>query len=508
VTLHLIPFLFCLYILAYLDRVNISVAQFGMKEPPSNGGLGLDLATIGFGGGMFFWGYWILEIPSTVSVVRWGARWVFVRILILWGICAALVGMIGTPLIEHLFTWLPPLPEHSARVDGLDRMLPYPLFAAAARFYNGLGTEPKFQLYFFRFMLGFFEGGFFPSVIVYLSLWFRPADRAKAIAVFMAAIPLSTALGMPVSGLLLGVQWFGLPGWRWIFILQGIAPILAGIATLFFLPDRPEKAKWLPTEEREWLAAELRREHKSLSGHGDWLWIRHLGTVLLLTAVYFCLNLAGYGLNMFMPAIIQSQSNTSPRVASFLATLPYLMGLIAMLINGRHSDRTGERSWHAAVPLALMSVGIWLAATLDAVPVVPVLVMIFVVGTFLFAHLPAFWPMPTMFLGATTAASAIGFINMIGNMGGSVGPTVVGKLATGQGGMDPRILVASTVGWGAAARGTEPLAACAALATGTPPNFAAALMAIAPWPFVGAVLVLLAGYTHRKPVTKQHAVET
>jgi MFS transporter, ACS family, tartrate transporter len=451
VALHLIPYLFFLYVLAYLDRVNVSVAQLHMVLPADQGGLGFTLDVCGFGAGIFFWGYWILEIPSTVSVVKWGARYVFVRILVLWGLCAALVGFIGLPLMASLFGWLPQLPESGP-----------PFFAAAAHFVNHLHERADYQFYFFRFLLGFFEGGFFPSVIVYLSHWFRPEDRAKAIASFMAAIPLSSLLGVPLSGLILDVHWLGLPGWRWIFILEGVAPVLAGIATLFFLPDRPHKAKWLAPEERDWLVAELEREHEAKKGHGHGEWRRHLGMVLLLTAVYFCLNFTSYGLSMFMPAIIKSQSHVSDRVASLLAALPYLMGLVGILVNGWHSDRSGERFWHVAVPLSLMSVGIWAAAACDGVPVLPVVIMIGVVGTFHYAHLPAFWPIPTMFLGATAAAASIGFINMIGNLGGSVGPMVVGKEATGLS------------------------------------SFAPALRWLAPWPLVAAAVILIVGYTRRK----------
>jgi MFS family permease len=456
VSLHLIPYLFFLYILAYLDRVNVSVAQLAMQEPLDSGGLGFDRDVIGFGAGIFFWGYWILEIPSTVSVARWGARWVFVRILILWGICAALVGTIGTPFAAHFFGWLPHIPEDAGLINHVY------FLSRSAQFVNALPDNPAYQFYFFRFMLGFFEGGFFPSVIVYLSLWFRPEDRAKAIASFMAAIPLSSMLGVPLSGLLLNVNWLGLPGWRWIFILQGVAPVLAGFATVFFLPDRPTKARWLPSEERDWLVGELEREHRGKQGHGHGAWVHHLGLVLLLTLVYFCLNLTSYGLSMFMPAIIKSQSGASSQVASYLASLPYLMALLAMLVNGWHSDRTGERPWHVAVPLACLSLGIGLAAALDGMWVLPVLVMIFGVGTFMYAHLPAFWPIPTMFLGSTAAASAIGFINMIGNLGGSVGPMVVGSLATGQ------------------------------------TSFAPALLTLAPWPFAAAVIILVVGYARRQ----------
>jgi sugar phosphate permease len=482
VTLRLIPFLFFLYILAYLDRVNVSVAQLGMEKSVGEGGLGFDRATIGFGAGIFFWGYWILEIPSTVSVTRWGARWVFVRILILWGICAALLGTIGTPFADRLFSWIPHIPAESGSVG-----------SATAQYINGLHDNPAYQFYFFRFMLGFFEGGFFPSVIVYLSLWFRTEDRAKAIASFMAAIPFSSMLGSPLSGLLLGVDWFGLAGWRWVFLTEGIVPILAGFVTIFFLPDRPAKAKWLSPDERDWLLAELDAEHLSKQGHGHWAWVHHLGMVLLLTLVYFCLNLTSYGLSMFMPAIIKSQTGASSLVATFLASVPFFMGLMAMLVNGWHSDRTGERPLHVAVPLCLLGVGIFMAALTDGMFLVPALIMMFWVGTCMYAHLPAFWPIPTMFLGATAAASAIGFINMIGNLGGSVGPMLVGGAANVR--VDP-LVIASTVGVMASPQAGGPLPATSVLLAGSAGtgSFAAALLRLGPWPIAASVIILVVGY--------------
>jgi MFS transporter, ACS family, tartrate transporter len=452
VTLHLIPFLFCLYILAYLDRVNIGVAALSMKEPPAEGGLGFTRDVIGFGSGIFFWGYWILEIPSTVSVTRWGARWVFARILILWGICAAMTGVIGTPIAAALFQWIPALPEP----QGLWRWV-----GASAHFVNHLHESAEYQLYFFRFLLGFFEGGFFPSVIVYISLWFRPEDRAKAVASFMSAIPLSSMLGNPLSSLLLNVTWFGVAGWRWIFLLQGAAPVVAGVVTFFVLPDWPQKVKWLADDERKWLLGELEREKKSKLGHGHLSW-KNLGMVLLLTGVYFCLNVTSYGLAMFMPAIMQEKSGLSKTWAGFLAGVFYLPALIGILINGWHSDRTKERLWHVALPLTLLSVGICLVVFVDHMAVVPVVVMIVCVGTFMYAHLPAFWPLPSMFLGVTAAASAIGFINMIGNLGGSVGPTMVGKVSEGQ------------------------------------TSFATSLMLLAPWPMIAALVILVVGYLRRR----------
>jgi MFS family permease len=469
VTLYLVPFLFCLYILAYLDRVNVSVAALNLREPPlaatvasavglaaspgqgpvaaasaflagknqpyqfDFGGLSFSDDIIGFGGGLFFWGYWILEIPSTVSVTRWGARWVFVRILVLWGICAALVGFIATPYATSLLSWMPFLRD-----------------------------SPIHQFYVLRFLLGFFEGGFFPSVIVYLSIWFRPEDRAKAIASFMAAIPLSNILGTPLSGMLLNVDWFGLAGWRWVFILEGLAPVVAGVATLFMLPDRPDKASWLPQDERDWLLGELERERKTKEVQGHGAWVHHMGMVLLLTFVYFCLNVSSYGLAFFMPKIMQELAGATPLGSTILAALFYVTSMIGMLVNGWHSDRTGERIWHVATPLALMALGMCLAGITGGLGIVPVVLMIVGVGSFLYAHLGAFWPIPTMFLGATTAAAAIGFINMVGNLGGFVGGAMVGELRK----------------------------------AGV--SFSGCVLALAPFPLTGAIIIVVLGYVRRR----------
>ena len=299
-------------------------------------------------------------------------------------------------------------------------------------------------------------------MILYLSLWFRAADRAKAIATFMAAIPIANVFGLPLSGVLLDVNWFGWPGWRWIFILQGVVPILAGFTTLFVLPNRPENATWLLPDERESLLTGLEQEAHGKSSHFSLrILMSHLGVVLLLTLVYFCLNVTSYGLGMFMPAIIKSQSGAKDVWASVLASMPYWMALLGMLLNGWHSDKTGERVVHVAVPLGCLGCGIALAAAMDGQWLWPVLAMIVVVGLSLYAHLPAFWPIPTMFLGSAAAASAIGFINMIGNLGGFVGPYVVGRSATEN------------------------------------VTFADALFKIAPFPIVAAGVILLVGLYRR-----------
>lgn len=412
VTVYLIPYLFFLYVLAYLDRVNVMVAQLGMNEPPELGGLGFNSEIIGIGFGMFFWGYWILEIPSTISVLKWGARWVFVRILVFWGLCCMLIGFLGMPLIDNLLGWLT--------------------------------DSHVYQFYILRFMLGFFEGGFFPSVIVYLSLWFRPEDRAKAIASFMLAIPLSNVFGAPISGLVLNhVHWLGLPGWRWVFILQGVVPILAGFVTIFMLPDRPEKARWLPADEKDWLHGELDKEHAVTQSHGHWDWVQQAGVVLLFTLAYFLMNTSTYGLQAFMPKIIQSliagsefwegigrwldpKDTQHKLLASLLTAGPYALALVGMMLNAWHSDKTRERIRHTAGVMIVYSIGLGLAATFAGHPEIALLIMTLVMGPCLYAWLPSYWPMPRMLMGAMAAASAVGFINMVGNLGGAVGSGIVG----------------------------------------------------------------------------------
>lgn len=449
VALYLIPYLFFLYILAYLDRTNVSVAGLRMAKPIDEGGLGFSPYVIGFGFGIFFWGYPLLEIPSTQSVLTYGARWVFVRILVLWGLATALIGFIGTPWMDSWLGWLPPLGQ----------------LGLPASFVEYLTDQPDdpvvTQFYFLRFMLGLFEGGFFPAVILYLSIWFRAKDRARAIATFMAAIPVSSIIGLPISAALLDINWLGLQGWRWVFILQGVTPLLAGFVTLFFLPDRPEKATWLPPDEKAWLTGELAREQAGKVGHGHG-WGGQVGVVLLMTLYYFCMNVASYGLSSIMPKLIQSQSGLSDRNASLLAAAPFVVALVGMLINGWHSDKTQERIGHVAAPLLGLSLSLLAAGVAVALGGAQAAIWILVigVGACMYAHLPAFWPLPTVFMGAAAAAAAIGFINMIGNLGGFVGPTLFGE---------------------AAKKG----------------EYARGLLTLAPFPFASMLIILLVGYLRR-----------
>lgn len=517
---HIMPFLFFLYILAYLDRANLSFVARELEGPAASGGLDFNSRIIGFGSGLFFWGYWILEIPSTISVLKWGARWVFVRILILWGLCCTLIGTIGLPVAAYMFGWLPTLPV------GMQDETTY--LGCFALFWNGLSKNPEYQFYFFRFMLGFFEGGFFPSVILYLSLWFRSADRGRAIALFMSAIPVSTLIGAPLSGLMMKIHLFDLAPWRWVFILQGIVPIGAGIATLFMLPSRPKDAAWLPDDEKEWLIAALAKEQVGREHHGHWDWLKNPLPVLLLTTVYFCFNIVSYGMSTFLPKIIHSQLpadwQTSEWATSAIlgvTAFAYLLAWIAMRINGWHSDRTQERVFHVAAPLCMLSFGLFMVYMLEGNKTLQMIATVFLVGTFLYSHLPCFWPIPSMFLGTAAAASAIGFINMIGNLGGSVGPNIVGmsappkQAAVGSAvvgtapssGAVPTVVVSSgpvstaePSTSGAATTSAASTAAGKSLATAAPAatSYGPALLRLAPWPLVAATIIISVAHLGRK----------
>jgi ACS family tartrate transporter-like MFS transporter len=454
VWVHLLPVLFSLYILAYIDRSNIAIAKFGMNRPVSEGGLGFNNEIVGFGSAIFFWGYWVLEIPSTLSVERRGARWVFVRILIMWGIIATLMGFMGMPIMARLFGWLPEVPVPDT----------WPQLAFAARHWNNLESDPESQFYFFRFMLGFFEGGFFPTVVMYLSIWFKAEHRAKAMASFMAAMPLSMVLGAPLSQSISdNIEWFGLAGWRWIYILEGIAPVLAGLGVWFCLPDRPGKAKWLKDEEREWLLKELADEHTNRAAREQGAWKKHVGIVLLLTLVYFCQNAVAYSISTFMPSIIKAQVGTSETKAAWLTALFFFLGFLGMQLNAWHSDRHHERIWHVVIPMLLTGIGLLLVSQLGASPFLGLVLMMAFIGSNLYTHIPPFWAIPTLFLGSTAAASAIGFINMVGNFGGSVGPRIVGRAAEEN-------------------------------------DFATGLLRIGPFPFVAAAIVLAIGFARRPSI--------
>ncbi len=377
---RILPYVFLLYIIAFLDRVNIGYAALEMTKD-----LGFTAEVYGFGAGIFFIGYVLLEIPGTLLVERWSARGWIGRIMISWGIVSVLVGFI-----------------HNAA-----------------------------QFYWARFFLGAAEAGFFPGIIVYLSHWFREEDRSKAVALFMAALPVSNLIGSPVSGLILGVDWLGLAGWRWLFIIEGVPAFIAGMITIFYLTDWPHQANWLPAEEREWIAAELGREKdrkKAERSYSIWEALTDR-KVILLTLAYFFVITGLYGVNFWIPTIIKQLSGLPNLLVTIIAALPYGVALASMLLVGWSSDRTKERRWHTALPMIAAGLGLLLSAALQSsVPFAVAAFCLAVAG--LHAHFPGFWALPTSFLGGTAAAAAIGLINSVGNLGGFVGPYFVGYLVT------------------------------------------------------------------------------
>jgi MFS transporter, ACS family, tartrate transporter len=380
IAIRLLPFLFLLYIVAFLDRMNVGAAALQMPAD-----LGFSASAIGFGAGIFFLGYFLLQIPGALIAERHSARRWIAAVMILWGLLTVLMAFIR--------------------------------------------TEREF--YIVRFVVGAAEAGFFPAVVVYLTHWFRRVDRAKAVAVFYAAMPLSYVIGSPLAGLLLGLSWLGLKGWRWLFILEGIPAILLGLITLAYLTDWPSQATWLRPDERDWITTQLDREKKAkqqVRSYTIWQALRHRD-VILLTLCYFFATTGNYGIAFWLPTILKRLSGQSDLNVTLLASLPYLAGFLTQQWNGWHSDRTGERRWHAAIPVVLSGLGLFLAIASGSHVALSILFFT-VTGAAYYAFHPAFWAVPTEFLSDTAAAASIGLINSIGNLGGFLGPLTMGYLVS------------------------------------------------------------------------------
>jgi ACS family tartrate transporter-like MFS transporter len=379
---RLMPFIFLLYIVSYLDRVNVGFAGLQMTRE-----LGFSDAVFGFGGGIFFVGYFLLEIPGAVLAEVWSARKWIARILISWGFVASATGLI-----------------HSAA-----------------------------QFYWIRFFLGVAEAGFVPGILVYLSHWYRPEDRGRAVAMFFAGIPAAQVLGGPLSALLLRVHWFGYGGWRWLLILEGLPALALGFATLFYLTERPREAKWLRPEERDWLTAELDREGAARKTHASaWQALRNPHALLLAAILFLGLN-SNYGVSIWLPQMVQRLSTFGVSKVSLVAAIPSLASLPMMLLMGWHSDRTGERIWHTAIPRLLSGVALTVCYFSTAHVWISVAMLSVATIGFYCAH-PGFWPLPNMFLGRSAAAASIGLINSFGNLGGFLGPYTLGILSDRTGG--------------------------------------------------------------------------
>ncbi len=381
---RIIPLIFTLYVVSYIDRANIGYAALQMNQE-----LALSGSAFGFAAGVFFIGYFLFEVPSNLALARFGARVWIARILVSWGLVAAASAFV-----------------HSA-----------------------------IQLYLCRFLLGVAEAGFFPGIIIYLTYWFRARDQAVAVALFTAAIPVSYLIGAPLSTWIMdNVAGLGLSGWRWMLLLEGIPAILGGIACYLFLTDKPEDAAWLTDQEKNWLATELaadQQQHSQVRTLSTWQAICD-PKVLVLGLIYFVYQAGSLGVGYWMPQIIAGSSgHFSNFQVGLISIAPYAIATVAMVLWSVHSDRTGERQLHAALPLLAAAVA--LAATGLTHSPVPGLLLISIALSGLYAFKSPFWSLPGLFLSRATAAVSIAAINSVGNLGGFVGPYLVGvvKQSTG-----------------------------------------------------------------------------
>jgi ACS family tartrate transporter-like MFS transporter len=386
------PFLIVVYLLAYIDRANLGIAKLQMQ-----GDLQFTDGIIGLGAGIFFIGYFLLEIPGSLIVERFSARKWFARIMISWGLVATLTGFVGMPV-----------------------------FAA---------FNTRHQFYTARFLLGAAEAGFFPGVIVYLSHWFRLEDRTRAKSWFMMTQPLAIVVGTPISRWVLeNIHWNGLPAWRWVFILEGAPSIILGVVALFYLTDRVHEAKWLREDEKEWLTAELAREEAEKTNAGR---VRIMDAfreprTLLLIAVFFLIVTGNQAILFFLPSITDTMKGMSISARTLVTVAPYLFSIAGILLNGYSSHRMRERRWHTALPILATSAGL-ACSILAHNHLGLVITFLCLIGLTFQAYLPVFWTLPTMLLGKSAAATAVGTINSFGNLGGFFGPYLFGYLKTATG---------------------------------------------------------------------------
>jgi ACS family tartrate transporter-like MFS transporter len=375
---RLVPFLMLCYFVAYLDRVNIGFAGASMSKD-----LGLTAGVFGGAAGIFFIAYFFFEVPSNMALDHFGARVWIARIMLTWGIVAG-----------------------------------------AQAFVQG-----EFSLKAIRLLLGIAEAGFFPGIIFFITLWFPSAYRARIVGLFMFAIPISTVIGAPLSGLILNLEGVsGLHGWQWMFLIEALPALLMALAVLFYLTDRPLAAAWLSREESEWLQKRLDAERATRERDGAASWLKSMldPRVIALGLVYNGANIPQYGLSFFLPQIVKGFGGLTNFEVGLVTALPYAVGAIGMILWSRHSDATKERKWHAVIPFLIIVLGLMLAAFAPN----PTLKMasLCLAGFGFFAVLPVFWTLPTSFLSGAGAAAGIAAVNSIGNLGGYFGPQVFGWL--------------------------------------------------------------------------------
>ena len=401
VSRRLIPYLFVLYVAAYLDRINIGFAQLQMKSA-----LGFSDTVYGLGAGIFFLGYFLFEVPSNLILARVGARVWIARIMITWGLIASAMAIVRTPA----------------------------------------------EFYALRFLLGVAEAGFFPGVICYLSQWFPAATRASAISRFMTAAAVSGIVGGPLSAALFKLDGMsGLAGWQWIFVAEGIPSVVLGVTTLWFLTDRPADAKWLSPADREHLERTMRSEAADIAQRGH-LSLRDAllhPTVWRLSLLSFTLLVGLYGISFWLPQIVRSLSSGDNVEVALLSGIPYVAAAVAMVVVGAHSDRNRERCVHIAGAALVGAAG--LGATAMIQTPVPGLIALSVAAMGVFSAIPVFWSLPTTFLSGTAAAGAIALINSLGNLAGFFGPYLIGRVRDLTGGFAGSLITIAVLLVGSAA---------------------------------------------------------
>ena len=385
VSRRLVPFMGLLYFINYLDRTNIGFAKLTMSKE-----LGLTDTMFGLASGLFFVGYLFFEIPSNLALHRFGARRWMARIMVTWGLVAASMAFVPTA------GWL----------------------------------------YGLRVLLGIAEAGFFPGMLLYLTFWFPRKERVRLTALFLLAIPISSALGSPLSAAVIqyGDGLFGLAGWRAMYLIEGLPAILLGLMTWFHLTDRPAQAKWLSTEEHNWLTETMDAENRETAERFHWPLRRALTDVRVwgLGMVYFGVVYGLYALSFFLPTIVAGFAETFHTTYSLFETglivsVPFAVGAVAMVLWSRHSDRTGERVWHVAAPTLLGAVSIPVALYLQSPFAVMFAITLTAIG--IFSALPVFWYLPTTFLSGVGAAAGIALVNSLGNTAGFAAPFITGWLA-------------------------------------------------------------------------------
>jgi ACS family tartrate transporter-like MFS transporter len=375
---RLLPLLMVSYFIAYLDRVNLGFAGAAMSKD-----LGFTSTVFGSAAGIFFLAYFLFEVPSNLALERFGARRWIARIMFSWGIISAAQAWVG-----------------------------------GATSFNVV-----------RFLLGIAEAGFFPGVIFYITLWFPAAYRARIVGWFMFAIPISTVIGSPISGFILNMDGAGgMHGWQWLFILEALPALVLTFFVLFYLPDGPKDAKWLNSEERNWLQTTLNAERLNREAHNNISWKQSLFNwrVITLGIVYMGITVPLYGLGFFLPQIIRGFGGLGNVEIGFINAFPYLIGALGMLYWTRRSDAKRERKGFLLVSLACIFVGLVAAAMMSAP--IPKMAAVTLAAFGIFSALPIFWTLPTTILSGTAAAAGIAWINSIGNLGGYIGPTIFGVL--------------------------------------------------------------------------------